>query len=93
MSENPEPQKTEAKNTEIQNNGLANNAFKVPIQVRVMIGLCASPMLIVMTFLVYNLVLGQWNEIGVSTIIFSALGMFAYYVVATGKIPFVKRQH
>ena len=46
-----------------------------------------------MAFLVYNLVLGQWNEIGVSTIIFSALGMFAYYVVVTGKIPFVKRQH
>lgn len=64
--------------------------LKVPAQVRVMIALCASPTLMVIAFLFYNLLTAQWTEIGVSTLIFSALGGFAYYIVLLGKIPFSK---
>ena len=64
--------------------------LKVPAQVRVMIALCASPTLMVIAFLIYNLATAQWTEIGVSTLIFSALGGFAYYIVIMGKIPFKK---
>ena len=63
-------------------------AAKIPPQVRVMIALCASPTLIVIAFLLYNLATQQWKEIGVSTIVFSLVGLFAYYLVFTGKIPF-----
>ena len=63
---------------------------KLPPNVRVMIGLCASPTLMVIGFLFYNLFTAQWREIGISTVIFSLLGFFAYYVVILGKIPFTQ---
>lgn len=68
----------------------SNTELKVPVQVRVMIALCASPTLMVIAFLLYNLVTAQWAEIGVSTLIFSALGGIAYYIVILGKLPFRK---
>lgn len=61
---------------------------KVPPQVRVMIALCASPTLMVIAFFIYNLATQQWREIGISTVIFTLMGLFAYYIVFTGKIPF-----
>lgn len=63
---------------------------KLPANVRVMIALCASPTIFVIGFLFYNLFLAQWTEIGISTLIFSALGFFAYSIVITGRIPFQK---
>lgn len=61
---------------------------KIPPQVRVMIALCASPTLMVIAFFVYNMALQQWQEIGISTVIFTLIGLFAYYIVLTGRIPF-----
>lgn len=63
---------------------------KIPPNVRVMIGLCASPTLMVIGFLFYNLFTAQWTEIGISTLIFSGLGFFAYSIVVTGRVPFLK---
>ena len=68
-----------------------STGVRVPMQVRVMIFLCASPTLFVIAFLLYNLFTGQWDQIGVSTLIFSALGVFAYYVVTTGRLPLIKK--
>ena len=64
--------------------------IQVPAAARVMIGLCASPTLMVIGFFIYNLVLGQWSEIAISTLVFSALGLYAYFIVITGHLPFVK---
>ncbi|BDX05443.1 hypothetical protein [Planctobacterium marinum] len=64
---------------------------KLPPNVRVMIGLCASPTLMVIGFLLYNLATAQWTEIGISTLIFSALGFFAYSIVITGRVPFLTK--
>ncbi len=63
---------------------------KLPPNVRVMIGLCASPTLMVIGFFFYNLFTAQWREIGISTVIFSLLGFFAYFIVFAGRIPFLK---
>ncbi|MCC2605163.1 hypothetical protein [Planctobacterium marinum] len=68
------------------------NTKKLPPNVRVMIALCASPTLMVIAFLFYNLYTAQWREIGISTVIFSLLGGFAYYVVIMGKLPFTGRK-
>jgi len=64
---------------------------KLPANVRVMLALCASPTLMVIGFLFYNLFTAQWQEIGISTLIFSALGLFAYTLVFTGKLPRLKK--
>lgn len=77
----------------IENRPMTNTATspaKIPANVRVMIALCASPTLMVLAFLFYNLVTAQWSEIGVSTIIFSVLGIFAYSIVILGRLPFRK---
>ncbi|MBU2877423.1 hypothetical protein KO530_07080 [Aliiglaciecola lipolytica] len=52
-----------------------------------MIALVASPTLMVIAFSVYSLFTENWREPGVSGIIFSALGIFAYYVVIVGRLP------
>ncbi|MDO6694302.1 hypothetical protein Q4574_13490 [Aliiglaciecola sp. 3_MG-2023] len=60
---------------------------KIPANVRVMIALVASPTLMVIAFSIYCILIGNWQEPGVSGIIFSALGIFAYYVVLVGRLP------
>ncbi|MFA3790887.1 hypothetical protein AB6T38_07200 [Aliiglaciecola sp. SL4] len=60
---------------------------KIPANVRVMIALVASPTLLVIAFSIYCLWIGNWQEPGVSGVIFSALGIFAYYVVIVGRLP------
>lgn len=60
---------------------------QIPANVRVMIALVASPTLLIIAFSVYSLLFGDWKAPGVSGIIFSALGIFAYYVVIFGRLP------
>ncbi|MBE1301664.1 MAG: hypothetical protein GJ680_17385 [Alteromonadaceae bacterium] len=62
--------------------------MKVPIQIRVLIAIVASPTLMVLGFLFYNLVTFNFADIAISTGIFSLLGCFAYYIVITGNLPF-----
>lgn len=62
--------------------------IKVPVQIRVLIAIVASPTLMVLGFLFYNIVTFNFADIAISTGIFSALGCFAYYVVITGNLPF-----
>jgi heme/copper-type cytochrome/quinol oxidase subunit 2 len=62
-------------------------APKLPANVRVMIGLVASPTLLVIAFSIYSVLYGNWQEPGISGIIFSSLGVFAYYVVIVGRLP------
>lgn len=60
---------------------------KIPANVRVMIGLVASPTLLIMAFAVFSVISGDWQAPGITGMIFSALGFFAYYVVLTGRLP------
>ncbi|GAC16233.1 hypothetical protein [Aliiglaciecola lipolytica] len=60
---------------------------KIPPNVRVMIALVASPTLMVIAFSIYCLWIGNWQEPGMSGVIFSALGVFAYYLVFVGRLP------
>ncbi len=63
---------------------------RVPAQIRVMIAIVASPTLMVMWFLLYNIFTRNWQDIAVSTAVFTAIGCYAYYIVITGKLPFTK---
>jgi hypothetical protein len=60
---------------------------KIPANVRVMIALVASPTLMVMAYVIYLLFWGNWTEIGFAGPVFSALGIFAYFVVISGRLP------
>lgn len=64
-----------------------HSAKPIPANVRVMVALVASPTLLIIAFSVYSLVFGDWKAPGVSGVIFSALGFFAYYVVIVGRLP------
>ncbi|GAA0855198.1 hypothetical protein [Aliiglaciecola litoralis] len=71
-----------------QNNAPASKSTKkLPPNVRVMIGIVASPTLLVIAFCVYALLYGNWQDPGVGGIIFSLLGVFAYYLVIFGRLP------
>jgi hypothetical protein len=60
---------------------------KIPANVRVMIGLVASPTLMIIAYSLYLLFMGQWIEVGFSGLIFSTLGVFAYFIVFSGRFP------
>ena len=62
------------------------NKAPIPANVRVMIALVASPTLMVIGMLFYTLFVTGWRSISISMIIFSLLGVFAYYVVIAGKL-------
>jgi hypothetical protein len=65
---------------------------KIPANVRVMIALVASPTLMIIAYSVYLLFSGSWIEVGFSGLIFSTLGIFAYFIVFSGRLPrFLKR--
>lgn len=65
-----------------------NNVQKrIPANVRVMVALVASPTLLIIAFSVYSVLFDDWKAPGISGIIFSALGIFAYYVVIFGRLP------
>tara|TARA_R110000868_G_scaffold148293_5_gene370041 strand:- start:3302 stop:3535 length:234 start_codon:yes stop_codon:yes gene_type:complete len=64
-----------------------SNQAAIPANVRVMIALVASPTLMVIGMLFYTLIVTGWQYITFSMILFSLLGVFAYYVVITGKLP------
>ncbi|WP_340680777.1 hypothetical protein [Paraglaciecola sp.] len=63
------------------------NRSPIPANVRVMIALVASPTLMVIGMLFYTLFITGWQYITFSMILFSLLGIFAYYVVIAGKLP------
>jgi hypothetical protein len=65
----------------------------VPANVRVMIGLVASPTLMVMAMLLYTIVTTGWLTVSISMIIFTLLGVAAYSVVITGKLPAKKHKN
>lgn len=60
---------------------------KLPANVRVMIALVASPTLLIMAFAVRSVLSGDWQAPGITGIIFTTLGIFAYYVVVAGRLP------
>jgi hypothetical protein len=60
---------------------------KIPANARVMIALVSSPTLLLMAYIIYLLWQGKWNEISIGGAIFSLLGLFAYYIVITGRLP------
>ena len=70
------------------------NKAPIPANVRVMIGLVASPTLMVIGMLFYTLLVTGWRSITVSMVLFSLLGFFAYYLVIFGHLPtiFDKKQ-
>jgi hypothetical protein len=60
---------------------------KIPANVRVMIALVSSPTLLLMAYIIYLLWQGKWSEISIGGAIFSVIGVFAYYIVITGRLP------
>ncbi|MDP5032275.1 MAG: hypothetical protein NWQ54_17955 [Paraglaciecola sp.] len=68
-------------------NSTQTNKAPIPANVRVMIALVATPTLLVIGMLFYTLFVSGWQAITISMIIFSLLGLFAYYVVITGRLP------
>lgn len=60
---------------------------RVPPQIRVMVGIVACPLLLVIGYQLMLLFTGQWTEVSISGVIFSLLGVFAYYLVIIGKLP------
>jgi len=52
-----------------------------------MIALVSSPTLLLMAYIVYLLWQGKWNEISIGGAIFSLVGIFAYSIVITGRLP------
>lgn len=65
----------------------ASKTTLIPINVRVLIGIVASPTLMVIWFVVNAMLQGQWKQLSVGGIIFTLLGVFAYYLVLVGKLP------
>ncbi|MFT6372746.1 MAG: hypothetical protein ACJAZT_001500 [Gammaproteobacteria bacterium] len=65
---------------------------KIPANVRVMIALVASPTFMVIAYSIYLLFSGKWIEVGFSGLIFSALGVFAYFIVFSGRLPGFSRR-
>lgn len=61
--------------------------FRLPIQIRVMIGVVATPLLIVVYAVGLLIVQGNWQEISIAKICFTLLCGAIYYVVFTGKVP------
>jgi purine-cytosine permease-like protein len=59
----------------------------LPPNVRVMIGLVASPTLMVVGMLFYTLFTDGWQSVSVAMIIFTLLCIFAYFVAFTGHLP------
>ncbi|MGS2720662.1 hypothetical protein [Paraglaciecola aestuariivivens] len=69
---------------------MANSSSKtstIPINVRVMIALVASPTLLVVGMLIYTLVFDGWQKVSISMLVFSGLAGLAYYAVFTGRPP------
>ena len=60
---------------------------KLPINVRVMIAIVASPTLMVLFYMGVIIYRRAWQEISISGVIFSVLCIFAYYLVFIGKLP------
>jgi len=60
---------------------------KIPPNVRVMIAIVATPTLAVLAFVVYSIYTGGLITLSLSGVIFSALCIFAYYIVIVGKLP------
>ncbi|MFQ3220580.1 MAG: hypothetical protein ACI96W_002951 [Paraglaciecola sp.] len=60
---------------------------KIPANLRVMIALVSSPTLLLMAYIIYVLWQGKWSQISIAGVIFSLLGVFAYFIVITGRLP------
>ncbi len=65
---------------------------KIPANVRTMIAIVASPTLLVIYFLLHSIWMGNWSEIGISTLLFSVLACLAYFIVITGRLPFSRHK-
>ena len=64
-----------------------SEVIKLPANVRVMIAIVASPTLAVFAFVLYSVFTGSVSDFSVSGVIFSALCIFAYYLVIAGRLP------
>jgi hypothetical protein len=52
-----------------------------------MIALLSSPTLLLIAYIFYMLWQGKWSEISIGGVIFSLIGVFAYFIVITGRLP------
>lgn len=66
---------------------MKNEIQKLSPNIRVMIAIVASPTLMVIGYMGYIIVTAQWQELSVTGAIFTALGLFAYFIVFTGHLP------
>lgn len=66
---------------------MAEQAFKIPANVRVLIAIVAFPTLLVLAFVVAAIVRGNWSDVSIGGIIFSSLCILAYYIVISGTLP------
>lgn len=62
-------------------------SFRLPVQIRVMIGVVATPLWIVVYAVLLLMWQGNWQEISIAKITFTLLCAAIYYVVFTGKVP------
>lgn len=60
---------------------------KIPPNIRVMIAIVATPTLAVFAFVIYSIYTNGLGELSISGVIFSALCIFAYYLVIFGRLP------
>lgn len=63
------------------------DVFRLPIQIRVMIGVVATPLWIVVYAVFLLLIERNWQEISVAKISFCILCAVIYYTVFTGRVP------
>lgn len=52
-----------------------------------MIALVSSPTLLLMAYIIYVIWQDKWNQISIGGVVFSLIGIFAYFIVITGRIP------
>jgi hypothetical protein len=64
-----------------------SETFRLPIQIRVMIGVVSTPLWIVVYAVLLLMTEGNWQEISIAKISFTLLCAFIYYVVFTGRVP------
>lgn len=63
------------------------DVFRLPIQIRVMIGVVATPLWIVVYAVILLLVERNWQEISIAKVSFCILCAIIYYTVFTGRVP------
>lgn len=64
----------------------------LPANIRVLIGMVASPFLFAFFYIGYCLYIGEPGQISYAVVLFAAVGSAIYYVVFTGRMPFRRKK-